>query len=327
MAYIGQTLTEGTRRVYTYTATASQSTFSAVYNVGQVDVYQNGILLQPSDYTASTGTTIVLGTAAALNDEITITCHNTFSVADTVTASQGGTFSGDVVASTRLQVGDSSITNAYGNNASLGYVADFQGSTGNQTFISIAVPSASSLGDNGVIIGEDATDTYITQRGNKNIKLATQDLTRINIDGSGRVTMPYQPFIECVGSLSSTNTYSAGSVVSHWQDRTTPVGITRSGGRFTVPVSGKYYFGFTLYSYVTASGHYRIHLAINGNNHSLTQLEISSSSMIDSQYDHTVMDSHILNLSANDYVEIKVNDQQQIYRGSPHNSLSMMLLG
>ena len=93
MAYIGQSLTEGTRRVYTYVATASQTTFNAVYGVGAVDVYQNGVLLQPSDYTASDGTSVVLGTGAALSDEITIVCHNTFSVADTVSASQGGTFS------------------------------------------------------------------------------------------------------------------------------------------------------------------------------------------------------------------------------------------
>ena len=32
MAYIGQTLTEGTRRAYTFVATASQTTFNAVYS-------------------------------------------------------------------------------------------------------------------------------------------------------------------------------------------------------------------------------------------------------------------------------------------------------
>ena len=90
MAYIGQSLTEGTRRAYNYTATASQTTFNAVYTVGAVDVYQNGVLLTPDDYTASTGTTIVLDTAAALDDEITIICHNTFSVADAITKSNGG---------------------------------------------------------------------------------------------------------------------------------------------------------------------------------------------------------------------------------------------
>jgi len=96
MAYIGQSLTEGTRRVYTYVATAGQTIFNAVYGVGAVDVYQNGVLLSPADYTASTGTTVVLGTGAALNDEITVVCHNTFSVADAPTLSGGGTFGSSI---------------------------------------------------------------------------------------------------------------------------------------------------------------------------------------------------------------------------------------
>ena len=95
MAYIGQSLSEGTRRVYTYVATASQTTFNAVYGVGAVDVYQNGILLAPADYTASNGTTVVLGVGAAFQDEITIVCHNTFSVSDTLSLS-GGTVSGAI---------------------------------------------------------------------------------------------------------------------------------------------------------------------------------------------------------------------------------------
>lgn len=95
MAYIGQSLSEGTRRVYTYVATASQTTFNAVYGVGAVDVYQNGILLAPADYTASDGATVVLGVGAAFQDEITIVCHNTFSVSDTLSLS-GGTVSGAI---------------------------------------------------------------------------------------------------------------------------------------------------------------------------------------------------------------------------------------
>ena len=104
MAYIGQSTTEGTRRVYTYVATASQTTFNAVYGVGAVDVYQNGVLLHPSDYTATTGTTVVLGTGAAADDEITIICHSTFSVADTVSSSAGGTFNNDITVSGDLTV-------------------------------------------------------------------------------------------------------------------------------------------------------------------------------------------------------------------------------
>ena len=110
MAYIGQTLTEGTRRAYTFVATAGQTTFNAVYGVGAVDVYQNGILLQPSDYNSSSGSSVVLGVGAAVNDEITIIAHNTFSVADTVSSSQGGTFAGAVTASNGLTVDDDGAT-------------------------------------------------------------------------------------------------------------------------------------------------------------------------------------------------------------------------
>jgi hypothetical protein len=56
----------------TYTATAGQTTFAATYTVGYVQVYHNGILLAASDYTSSSGTQIVLGVGAALNDIIDI---------------------------------------------------------------------------------------------------------------------------------------------------------------------------------------------------------------------------------------------------------------
>ena len=96
MAYIGQSLTEGTRRAYTFVATSGQTTFNAVFGVGAVDVFQNGILLQPSDYNSSSGSSVVLGVGAAVNDEITIIAHNTFSVADAPTLSGGGTFAASI---------------------------------------------------------------------------------------------------------------------------------------------------------------------------------------------------------------------------------------
>ena len=72
MPYIGQGLEQGRRQLYTFTATANQTTFSASYSPGFVDVYQNGILLAPGDYTATNGTSVVLAVGAAVNDEITI---------------------------------------------------------------------------------------------------------------------------------------------------------------------------------------------------------------------------------------------------------------
>jgi hypothetical protein len=77
MAYIGTSPSNGVRKVHTYTATAGQTTFSGVgsenitlsYSDGTyVDVYQNGVLLGTADYTATSGTSIVLAQGASLND-------------------------------------------------------------------------------------------------------------------------------------------------------------------------------------------------------------------------------------------------------------------
>ena len=105
MSYIGVSPSNGVRRVHTYTATASQTTFSGAgaegstlsYKDGNfVDVYQNGVKLGAADYTATSGTSIVLGTGATASDLIVIVVFDVFSVADTVSKADGGTFDGAV---------------------------------------------------------------------------------------------------------------------------------------------------------------------------------------------------------------------------------------
>ena len=105
MPYIGISPSNGVRRVFDYTATAGQTSFSGSDNNSQtlaytdsayIDVYQNGILLIPSDYTATTGTTVVLDTGATVSDTVQIVAYDVFSVADTVSASDGGSFGGNL---------------------------------------------------------------------------------------------------------------------------------------------------------------------------------------------------------------------------------------
>ena len=105
MAYIGVSPSNGVRRVHTYTATASQTTFSGAGAEGTslsykdsnfVDVYQNGVKLGDADYTATSGTSIVLGTGASASDLVVIVVFDVFSVADTVSKADGGTFDGNV---------------------------------------------------------------------------------------------------------------------------------------------------------------------------------------------------------------------------------------
>jgi len=63
-----------------YTATAAQTTFSATYDVGYVEVYLNGVRLDASDFTATNGTTVVLDVGAALNDTVYIQAFGTFTL-------------------------------------------------------------------------------------------------------------------------------------------------------------------------------------------------------------------------------------------------------
>ena len=105
MAYIGVSPSNGVRRVYDYTATAGQTSFSGSDNNSQtlsyrdsayIDVYQNGVLLIPSDYTATTGTSVVLDTGATVSDSVQIVVYDVFSVADTVSKANGGTFESNI---------------------------------------------------------------------------------------------------------------------------------------------------------------------------------------------------------------------------------------
>jgi hypothetical protein len=76
----------GTNERYVYTATAAQTTFTATYDVGFVDVYLNGVKLVVSvDFTATSGTNIVLATGATAGDIVDIVAYGAFSVADTYT--------------------------------------------------------------------------------------------------------------------------------------------------------------------------------------------------------------------------------------------------
>ena len=62
----------GTYTRTTFTATAGQTTFTATYTVGYVQVFLNGVLLNSTDYTATSGTSIVLATAASVGDLIDV---------------------------------------------------------------------------------------------------------------------------------------------------------------------------------------------------------------------------------------------------------------
>ena len=80
--YIGNVpVPQATQTRDNFTATASQTTFTTSgYTPGFLDVYLNGIHLDPSDYTATDGTDVVLASGASSGDVVTVVAFTTFSV-------------------------------------------------------------------------------------------------------------------------------------------------------------------------------------------------------------------------------------------------------
>jgi hypothetical protein len=88
----------GTAHRVDFTATSGQTTFSATYDTGYVDVYLNGVKLAPSDFTASDGANVVLASAAATGDTVSIVSFGTFQLADHYNKTQTDTLISDVEA-------------------------------------------------------------------------------------------------------------------------------------------------------------------------------------------------------------------------------------
>ena len=116
MPYLGRGPDFGVRSVFHFLATNGQTSVSGADADGKslsftdglyIDVYLNGVRLKSGeDYNTSTANTVAGLSALNANDEVNIVVYDTFTVADTVKASEGGTFSGGVTVTGDLAVGD-----------------------------------------------------------------------------------------------------------------------------------------------------------------------------------------------------------------------------
>ncbi len=183
MPYIGTSPSNGVRRVHTYTATASQDTFTGASSEGvtlsyadtnYIDVFQNGVLLGSADYTSTSGTSVVLAQAASVNDLIVIVVYDVFSVADTVSKSSGGTFDSNVTVS-----GTTSLDGAVTINES-GASVDFRVESDTDTNALVVDASANRVG-----IGEaaPASKLEITAGGNSHGLLRLNESDASNLSG------------------------------------------------------------------------------------------------------------------------------------------------
>ena len=148
-----------TRQEFVYTATTQQTTFtgnddssnSLAYTAGQIDVFVNGVRQAAADYTATNGTSVVLGAGASAGDTVNINAFGTFSVADvlvsrtefdyTATAGQT-TFSGNDNDSQSLAYTAGRI-DVYLNGSHLNQTDDYVATNGT----SVVLQSGASAGD------------------------------------------------------------------------------------------------------------------------------------------------------------------------------------
>lgn len=90
--YIGNIPTpQATQTRDVFTATAGQTSFATSgYTPGFLDVYLNGVHLEPTDYTASNGSDVVLATGAASGDVLIVVAFTTFELANIAAGAVGG---------------------------------------------------------------------------------------------------------------------------------------------------------------------------------------------------------------------------------------------
>ena len=237
MPYIGTSPSNGVRRVHTYTATASQDTFTGASSEGvtlsyvdtnYIDVFQNGVLLGSADYTSTSGTSVVLAQGASADDLIVIVVYDVFSVADTVSKTNGGSFDSGVTfdSNTTFSAGLDVV------NASDSTQMVVRGRSSDNFGI---ITFKNNAGD--TIKGQvksDASSNLILRAGANNDAL--------KIDTNGHITKPLQPAFQARPTSTITNiaTETVIAMANEIFDQNSD--YNTSTYTFTAPVTGKYQF-------------------------------------------------------------------------------------
>ena len=277
MPYIGKSPSAGVRQRYQYTATAGQTTFSGT-DLGNltltytdnnfVDVFQNGVLLKGggTDYTATSGTSVVLATGASVSDVIEIIVYDVFSV--------GNFFNRTDSDSRYVNVDGDTMTGEFKANGGVVFNEDSADvdfrveSNGNANMLVIdggsdiasigrAVNSSSTLAiqnkddtnNNAIdVFNDNGNRTFSIQSntsGDAQFKAFKNDGTQgFTLLGDGSVTNPLQPAFLVFPSGDQDN-IASGDTVAFATERFDQNGDFASN-TFTAPVTGRYQMSYCL---------------------------------------------------------------------------------
>jgi len=304
-----------------FTATAGQTTFTLAqgYAVGDVDVFLNGVkLLEGDDYFASTGTTVVLNSPAAVGDFIQVVSYNQFNVSNTYTKSEADSrymvATGETPMQSYLKTPNYGVS-SWSDSATASLEAS-QGSGTQGAAVKVHGRSVATFGGDIHYVSDTrgAGGTHRFYGWNGSVLTET-----MKIDSSGRVTKPQHPCFD----VSSTVGPSDGTVQTY---NTTylNIGASFSNNRFTAPISGNYLFNAaTIKSSGSSTAIGRLYLRKNGSVlYNSRHLRLSEGA--------TYGDGSctwIVSLNANDYVEVFMNGNAGSHASNEYTWFNGFLIG
>jgi len=246
-----------TLATFEYVATGGQTVFTGSdangqtlsYTAPAIMVTLNGVRLRPDDdYTATDGVNITLVSAATAGDELVVDAFGNFLVADTYSKAQtDALIAGRVAKSGDTMTGQLQVLV---NDTDLKRVKTFAG-------VNTTYNGATAGTPDKIVSGVDIdwyADTWRVgaTRGDgadiQELMFVRNGVKRMGVDGSGRVTMPYQPVAAYRhGAISGTTIPSVGTPWTNVGNHLASTGV------FTCPVAGTYRVTWTAYSNYTAT--------------------------------------------------------------------------
>lgn len=152
----------------------------------------------------------------------------------------------------------------------------------------------------------------------------------MRINGSGHVTMPYQPAFAVgsgVNAALSPGATCPFNIASGTHALNVGGHYSLASSRFTAPVAGKYLFSFVIYSFGGHEGSFN--LSINGAFYSTTNGSPVLGFKESADNSLSIGYSAVVSLSVNDYVEVQARPSlaNNLYMYGPHSLFTGCLVG
>jgi hypothetical protein len=247
--------------VTNFTATAGQTSFSTPsYTVGYINVFRNGVRLVSTDFTATTGTTVVLANACTVGDSVVTESFYVSSVLNALPTT-GGTLSGNLVvsgtetvstitspAATALTLqtnnGTTAVTVDTSQNVGIGTTSPLQKlnvytSAGSGGQIQIQNSATGTTATDGVLIGYDSSnDVIINNQENTQLKMYTSGILGASITSAGvfAFNSGYGSAATAYGCRAWANFSGVASVTVKGSGNVTSIAYT-SAGKYTVSLA------------------------------------------------------------------------------------------